>query len=105
SALPPAHQDCPRRGLRAQPGAVAVVPPCHPWHHRSRWPDLVRWRSRARMQRRLFVWFGVSILVTAFVVVAVTSLVDRFRGPSGRAQWDNVQALIGAQASRVWDDP
>jgi len=82
-----------------------VVPPCHPWHHRSRWPDLVRWRSRARMQRRLFVWFGISILVTAFVVVAVTSLVDRFRGPSGHAQWDNVQALIGAQASRVWDDP
>ena len=82
-----------------------MVPPCHPWHHRSRWPDLVRWRSRARMQRRLFVWFGVSILVTAFVVVAVTSLVDRFRGPSGRAQWNNVQALLGAQANRVWDDP
>jgi two-component system, OmpR family, sensor kinase len=82
-----------------------VVPPCHPWHHRSRWPDLVRWRSRARMQRRLFVWFGVSILVTAFVVMAVTTLVDRIRGPSGRAQWNNVQALIGAQASRVWDDP
>ena len=82
-----------------------MVPPCHPWHHRSRWPDLVRWRNRARMQRRLFVWFGVSILVTAFVVLAVTSVVDRFRGPSARAQWNNVQALIGVQASRVWDDP
>ena len=82
-----------------------MVPPCHPWHHRSRWPDLARWRSRARMQRRLFVWFGVSILVTAFVVSAVTTVVDRFRGPSGRAQWNNVQALIGVQASRVWDDP
>jgi two-component system, OmpR family, sensor kinase len=57
------------------------------------------------MQRRLFVWFGVSILVTAFVVVAVTSVVDRFRGPSTRAQWNNVQALLGAQANRVWDDP
>ena len=82
-----------------------MVPPCHPWHHRSRWPDLVRWRSRARMQRRLFVWFGVSILVTAFVVSAVTAVVERLRGPSPRAQWDNVQALIGAQASRVWADP
>ncbi len=82
-----------------------MVPPCHPWHHRSRWPDLVRWRNRARMQRRLFVWFGVSILVTAFVVLAVTTVVDRFRGPSARAQWNNVQALIGVQASRVWDDP
>jgi len=82
-----------------------VVPPCHPAHHRSRWPDLVRWRNRARMQRRLFVWFGVSILVTAFVVSAVTAVVDRVRGPSARAQWDNVQSLIGAQAARVWTDP
>jgi signal transduction histidine kinase len=57
------------------------------------------------MQRRLFVWFGVSILVTAFVVSAVTAGVERMRGPSARAQWDNVQGLIGAQAARVWDDP
>jgi len=82
-----------------------VVPPCHPYHHRSRWPDLARWRNRARMQRRLFAWFGVSIVVTALVVMAVTSVVDRFRGLSTREQWDNVQALIGAQASHVWDDP
>ena len=73
-----------------------MVPPCHPAHHRSRWPDLVRWRNRARMQRRLFVWFVVS---------AVTGVVDRLRGPSARAQWDNVQSLIGAQAARVWADP
>ncbi|HZW87937.1 MAG TPA: HAMP domain-containing sensor histidine kinase [Myxococcaceae bacterium] len=82
-----------------------MVPPCHPWHHKSRWPDLARWRNRARMQRRLFVWFGVSILVTAFVVMAVTNVVDRFRGPTARAQWNNVQALVGAQASHVWADP
>ena len=82
-----------------------MVPPCHPYHHRSRWPDLARWRNRARMQRRLFGWFGVAIVVTALVVMAVTSVVDRFRGLSTREQWDNVQALIGAQASHVWDDP
>ncbi|HVP60278.1 MAG TPA: HAMP domain-containing sensor histidine kinase [Myxococcaceae bacterium] len=82
-----------------------MVPPSHPWHHRSRWTDLTRWRNRARMQRRLFVWFGVSILVTALVVSAVTAGVERLRGPSPRAQWENVQALIGAQAARVWGDP
>ena len=65
----------------------------------------MKWRNRARMQRRLFVWFGVSILVTAFVVSAVTAVVDRVRGPSARAQWDNVQSLIGAQAGRVWANP
>lgn len=56
------------------------------------------------MQRRLFVWFGVSILATAFVVSAVTAGVERLRGPSARAQWDGVQALIAAQAARVWSD-
>jgi len=81
-----------------------VLPPCHPWHRR-RWPDFTLWRNRARMQRRLFVWFGVSILVTAFVVTAVTAVMERVHGPSARAQWDNVQALIGAQAVRVWSDP
>ena len=81
-----------------------MVPPCHPWHRR-RWPDFTLWRNRARMQRRLFVWFGVSILVTAFVVTAVTAVMERLHGPSARAQWDNVQALIGAQAARVWSDP
>ena len=65
----------------------------------------MHWRNRARLQRRLFVWFGISILVTAFVVSAVTSVVDRVRGPTARAQWDNVQSLIGAQAARVWNDP
>src|SRR5215468_227319 len=57
------------------------------------------------MQRRLFVWFGVSILVTALVVMAVTFVVDQLRGPSAGAQWNNVQSLIGAQAAHVWADP
>src|SRR5215468_10985687 len=82
-----------------------MVPPCHPWHQRRRWPDFALWRNRARMQRRIFVWFGVSILVTAFVVSAVMAAVEKIRGTSNSAQWDNVQSLLGAQAARVWDDP
>ncbi|HUM12003.1 MAG TPA: HAMP domain-containing sensor histidine kinase [Myxococcaceae bacterium] len=81
-----------------------MVPPCHPEHRRG-WPRRFQWRSRAKLQRRLFVWFGISILVTALVVSAVTAGVERLRGPSPRAQWENVQALIGAQAARVWADP
>jgi two-component system OmpR family sensor kinase len=81
-----------------------VVPPCHPEHRRG-WPRRFHWRSRAKLQRRLFLWFGISILVTALVVSAVTAGVERLGGPSPRAQWENVQALIGAQASRVWADP
>jgi two-component system OmpR family sensor kinase len=81
-----------------------VVPPCHPWHRRGRWPDLVRWRNRAKLQRRLFVWFGISILCTALVVSAVTAGIERMRGQSARAQWENVRGLLGAQAALVWSD-
>ena len=82
-----------------------MVPPCHPWHRRGRWPDLVRWRNRAKLQRRLFVWFGISILCTALVVSAVTAGMEQMRGQSARAQWENVRGLLGAQAALVWDDP
>ena len=81
-----------------------MVPPCPPRHRRNWGGQIVHWRSRARLQRRLFVWFGISILVTAFVVSAVTSGVERLRGPEARAQWEGVQTLIGAQAARVWND-
>jgi len=81
-----------------------VVPRFDPWHQR-RWHDFTLWRKRARMQRRLFVWFGVAILATAFVVTAVTAGVEHLRGPSTRAQWDSVQALMGEQAARVWSSP
>ncbi|MGZ5958733.1 MAG: HAMP domain-containing sensor histidine kinase [Myxococcaceae bacterium] len=81
-----------------------MVPPCHPRHRRGWGGQFVHWRSRARLQRRLFVWFGISILVTAFVVSAVTSGMERLRPAGGRAQWEGVQALIGAQAARVWND-
>jgi signal transduction histidine kinase len=82
-----------------------MVPPCHPRHRRGWGGQFVHWRSRARLQRRLFVWFGISILVTAFVVSAVTSGMERLRPSEARAQWEGVQALIGAQAARVWNDP
>ncbi len=82
-----------------------MVPPCHPRHRRGWGGQFVHWRSRARLQRRLFVWFGISILVTAFVVSAVTSGMERLRPSEARAQWEGVQALIAAQAARVWNDP
>jgi two-component system, OmpR family, sensor kinase len=63
------------------------------------------WRSRARMQRRMFVWFGVSILVTGFVVSLVINTVERVRGGTGRTEWHGVEQLLSAQASRVWSNP
>ncbi|HSP20405.1 MAG TPA: HAMP domain-containing sensor histidine kinase [Myxococcaceae bacterium] len=81
-----------------------MVPPCHPRHRRNWGGQIVHWRSRARLQRRLFVWFGISIVVTAIVVSAVISGVERLRGPEAHAQWEGLQTLIGVQAARVWND-
>ena len=84
-----------------------MVPPWprHP-HDRRRWPELMPlWRSRARMQRRMFVWFGVSILVTGFVVSLVINTVERVRGGTGRTEWHGVEQLLSAQAARVWSNP
>ncbi|HWN70547.1 MAG TPA: hypothetical protein VNM90_23065, partial [Haliangium sp.] len=41
----------------------------HPHGHRG-WRGM-RWFVSARLHRRIFVWFGVSILVTAAVSAAV----------------------------------
>ena len=81
--------------------------PHHPQGHQHRsWAELVPlWRSRVRMQRRLFVWFGVAILATVFVVTGVTTLVETLTGGGPRTEWQGVRGLVSAQAARVWDSP
>ena len=81
-----------------------MVPPFHP-RHRRRWPELAHRRGRAKLQGRLFVWFGVSILMTGFAVSGVIAMMQRIHGSEAGAQWHGVQALASAQASRVWNDP
>jgi two-component system OmpR family sensor kinase len=86
------------------------VPRCHHPHPRGhlhrRWTELVPlWRSRVRMQRRLFVWFGVAIVATVFVVSGVTTLVETLTGAGPRTEWQGIRGLLSAQAARVWDSP
>jgi two-component system OmpR family sensor kinase len=75
-------------------------------HHHRRWAELFPlWRSRVRLQRRLFVWFGVAIVATVFVVSGVTTLVESMTGAGPRKEWQGIQGLVSAQAARVWDSP
>ena len=57
-----------------------------------------------KLQRRLFVWFGISILVTG----AVVGLTSFLLGP-GRFGWqrqyDAAQRFVGGEFAAVWDDP
>ncbi len=61
---------------------------------------------RARLRRRLFVWFGVSIFITFLVVGTVMSVMGGLMGgPSWRQEMDRVRTFAGHRLAEVWDDP
>ncbi|HEX8536204.1 MAG TPA: two-component sensor histidine kinase, partial [Cystobacter sp.] len=57
---------------------------------------------RARLRRRLFLWFGVSILVTGVVVGSVMNLVG---GNSWRQELERVRTFAIHRLADVWDEP
>jgi two-component system, OmpR family, sensor kinase len=60
---------------------------------------------RARLRRRLFLWFGATILLTGLAVSAVLGA----GGGDGPATWhrdlDRVRTFLAGRFERVWDDP
>jgi two-component system, OmpR family, sensor kinase len=58
---------------------------------------------RARLRRRLFVWFGVSILTTGLVVGMVMNLVGG--GPAWRQEAERARTFVSNRLAEVWDDP
>ncbi|ATB49529.1 HAMP domain-containing sensor histidine kinase [Corallococcus macrosporus] len=80
---------------------------CGPWGHRH--PPHGYWHMgrlggfvRARLHRRLFMWFGLSILATGAVVATVMSLVG---GGTWKQEGDRVRTFVGHQFEEVWDEP
>lgn len=65
----------------------------------------VRRFIRARLQRRIFVWFGATILVTVGLVSAAMYLVQGAGSSTWGQEIGRVQALAGRQFASVWDDP
>lgn len=59
---------------------------------------------RARMHRRIFAWFGASIVMSGAAALVVLSLVapDDSRW---RDDWDRFRAFVGERYADVWDDP
>jgi len=59
---------------------------------------------RARLQRRLFLWFGATILLTGLSVMLLMGM-----GEGGRDGWrhemDRVRALTADRFGHVWADP
>lgn len=59
---------------------------------------------RARMHRRLFLWFGASIAMTgATVVIVLTLFFPEREGP--REQYARWQGFVGGIFAPLWDDP
>lgn len=59
---------------------------------------------RARLHRRLFMWFGASIVMTGATVVVVLSLFfPAERDP--REPYLRFQTFVGHRFAEVWDDP
>lgn len=80
----------------------------HPFHHRHHghgyrgWPRGMRRFVSARLHRRIFVWFGVSILITAVVTAAMWSLI----GPDSawRDEIARLERFAGNRFAAVWSD-
>jgi two-component system OmpR family sensor kinase len=73
----------------------------HRWHGRR--PNPVALYMRMRMHRRIFAWFGASILLTA--VVAGALMVMSGGSDSWRKGMEGAQRFASDRLERVWDDP
>ncbi|XXF81551.1 ATP-binding protein [Myxococcaceae bacterium GXIMD 01537] len=57
---------------------------------------------RARLRRRLFAWFGMSILATGLVVATVMNLVG---GNVWRQEMERGRTFVSHRFAEVWDEP
>jgi two-component system, OmpR family, sensor kinase len=60
---------------------------------------------RARLHRRIFVWFGASILSTGVVVSLVLSIVGRSSNPWYTRELDRARSLTAHTFARAWSSP
>lgn len=60
---------------------------------------------RARLHRRIFVWFGASILSTGVAVVVLMSIAGRTGNTWYAREMDRARSLSSHAFARVWDAP
>lgn len=73
------------------------------WGHPGRGGPLGTW-VRSRLRRRIFWWFGVTILVSGLVAGTLVGIVSDGRG-AWRAAVDRAALFVGHRFAEVWDDP
>jgi signal transduction histidine kinase len=60
---------------------------------------------RSRLHRRLFLWFGASIVMTGATVVVVLSLFFPGDRDGPREQYERFQSFVGHRFAETWSDP
>jgi signal transduction histidine kinase len=65
----------------------------------------VRHYVRSRLHRRLFVWFGASILLTGVVVALSAHLLLGGADGGWRRTVERGKSFIGTQLAEAWDEP
>lgn len=82
----------------------------HRYHHHlqggphcARGGPLAYW-VRSRLRRRIFWWFGVTILLSGLVGGAMVGLLSDTRG-AWRDSIDRATVFVGHRFAEVWDDP
>ncbi|HZN94161.1 MAG TPA: HAMP domain-containing sensor histidine kinase, partial [Myxococcales bacterium] len=69
------------------------------------WQRYHLWRrSFGPLRRRMFLWFGLTILLTGLVVVVSMAVLSRPRGGWDR-QMERLQRFAGGRFAAVWDRP
>lgn len=59
---------------------------------------------RARLHRRIFVWFGASIVMTGATVWVVLSLFSP-EASEAREHWEDFHTFVGERFAHVWAEP
>lgn len=60
---------------------------------------------RARLQRRIFVWFGVAILLSGIVFSVVTVLFSASSGSNWSHEVARARVFMGGRFAEVWEEP
>lgn len=78
---------------------------CRSWLQENRRKVSIGRFLSARLHRRLFMWFGVTILLTAFAALATIAIVNQLGSSGWRREHENARNFVRVQFQRVWGDP
>lgn len=60
---------------------------------------------RSKLHRRIFMWFGATIIFTGFAVFGTMSLLTGMWGNKWKTEMERLETYTSGRFARVWDDP